>query len=126
MALSYCGAAVRNGSMLMTHSVAWSILLVAGLLEILWAVTMKASEGFSKWHFTAVTIAAAWASFFLLGLSLKSLPVGTAYAAWTGIGAVGTAALGMWLFHEPATFARIGFIALIIAGIVGLKVTSSH
>lgn len=110
----------------MTHSVAWWILLVAGLLEILWAVTMKASEGFSKWHFTAVTIAAAWASFFLLGLSLKSLPVGTAYAAWTGIGAVGTAALGMWLFHEPATFARLSCIALIVAGIVGLKVTGGQ
>jgi len=110
----------------MTHSAAWLILLVAGFLEIIWAVTMKASEGFSKWHLTAVTIAAAWASFFLLGLSLKSLPVGTAYAAWTGIGAVGTAALGMLIFHEPATFGRLGFIALIVAGIVGLKFTSSH
>jgi quaternary ammonium compound-resistance protein SugE len=110
----------------MTHAAAWWILLVAGLLEIVWAVTMKASEGFSKWHFTAVTIAAAWASFVLLGLSLKALPVGTAYAAWTGIGAVGTAALGMLIFHEPATFGRLGFIALIVAGIVGLKVTSSQ
>jgi quaternary ammonium compound-resistance protein SugE len=110
----------------MTHAAAWWILLVAGLLEIAWAMTMKASEGFSKWHFTAVTIAAAWASFVLLGLSLKALPVGTAYAAWTGIGAVGTAALGMLIFHEPATFARLGFIALIVAGIVGLKVTSNH
>lgn len=109
----------------MTHAAAWWILLVAGLLEIAWAMTMKASEGFSKWHFTAVTIAAAWASFVLLGLSLKALPVGTAYAAWTGIGAVGTAALGMLIFQEPATFARLGFIALIVAGIVGLKVTSS-
>jgi quaternary ammonium compound-resistance protein SugE len=112
--------------MQMTNAAAWWILLVAGLLEIAWAMTMKASEGFSKWHFTAVTIAAAWASFVLLGLSLKALPVGTAYAAWTGIGAVGTAALGMLIFHEPATFARLGFIALIVAGIVGLKVTSSH
>jgi quaternary ammonium compound-resistance protein SugE len=111
--------------MQMAHSVAWWILLVAGLLEIVWALTMKASEGFTKWHLTAVTIAAAWASFLLLGLSLKSLPVGTAYAAWTGIGAVGTAAFGMLIFHEPATFARLGFISLIVAGIVGLKVTSS-
>lgn len=110
----------------MTHAVAWWILLVAGLLEIVWALTMKASEGFSKWHFTAVTIAAAWASFVLLGLSLKALPVGTAYAAWTGIGAVGTAAFGMLIFQEPATAARLGFIALIVAGIVGLKVTSSQ
>jgi quaternary ammonium compound-resistance protein SugE len=99
---------------------------VAGLLEIIWALTMKASEGFSKWHFTAVTIAAAWASFVLLGLSLKALPVGTAYAAWTGIGAVGTAIFGMLIFQEPATVARLGFIALIVGGIVGLKVTSSQ
>ncbi len=110
----------------MTHSAAWLILLIAGVLEIVWAVSMKASEGFSKWHFTVLTIATAWASFFLLGLSLKSLPVGTAYAAWTGIGAVGTAALGMLIFHEPATFGRLGFIVLIVAGIIGLKVTSSH
>ena len=109
----------------MAHSTAWWILLVAGLLEIVWAITMKASEGFTKWHLTAVTIVAAWASFLLLGLSLKSLPVGTAYAAWTGIGAVGTAVLGMLIFHEPATFARLGFIALIVGGIVGLKVVSS-
>lgn len=109
----------------MTHAAAWWILLVAGLLEIVWAMTMKASEGFSKWHFTAVTIVAAWASFVLLGLSLKALPVGTAYAAWTGIGAVGTAVLGMLIFQEPATAARLGFIALIVAGIVGLKVSSS-
>lgn len=110
----------------MTHAAAWWILLVAGVLEIVWALTMKASEGFSKWHFTAVTIAAAWASFVLLGLSLKALPVGTAYAAWTGIGAVGTAAFGMLIFHEPATVARLGFIALIVAGIVGLKVTANQ
>lgn len=109
----------------MMHATAWWILLAAGLLEIVWAITMKASEGFTKWHLTAVTIAAAWASFLLLGLSLKTLPVGTAYAAWTGIGAVGTAILGMLIFHEPATFARLGFIALIVGGIVGLKVTSS-
>lgn len=109
----------------MTHSMAWWILLVAGLLEIVWAITMKASEGFTRWHFTAVTIAAAWASFLLLGISLKSLPVGTAYAAWTGIGAVGTAILGMMIFHEPANLARLGFIALIVGGIVGLKVTST-
>ena len=109
----------------MAHSTAWWILLVAGLLEIVWAIAMKASEGFTKWHLTAVTIVAAWASFLLLGLSLKSLPVGTAYAAWTGIGAVGTAVFGMLIFHEPATFARLGFIALIVGGIVGLKIVSS-
>jgi len=109
----------------MAHSTAWWILLVAGLLEIVWAITMKASEGFTKWHLTAITIVVAWASFLLLGLSLKSLPDGTAYAAWTGIGAVGTAILGILIFHEPVTFTRLGFIALIVGGIVGLKVTSS-
>ncbi len=109
----------------MAHSTAWWILLVAGLLEIVWAITMKASDGFTKWHFTAVTIVVAWASFLLLGLSLKALPVGTAYAAWTGIGAVGTAVLGILIFQEPATLARLGFITLIVGGIVGLKVTSS-
>jgi len=110
----------------MTHSSAWLILFFAGLLEIVWVVSMKASEGFTRWHFTAVTIAAAWFSFYLLGLSLKTLPVGTAYAAWTGIGAVGAAILGMAIFHEPATFLRIGFIGLIVGGIVGLKFTSGH
>ena len=110
----------------MTTSSAWLILLVAGFLEIIWAVSMKASDGFTRWTFTVLTIAAAWSSFWLLGVSLKALPVGTAYAAWTGIGAVGTAVLGMALFHEPATFARLGFIALIVGGILGLKLTSSH
>jgi quaternary ammonium compound-resistance protein SugE len=110
----------------MTHATAWLILLVAGVLEIVWAVSMKASEGFSRWHYTALTIAAAWSSFLLLGISLKSLPVGTAYAAWTGIGAVGTAILGMIIFHEPANVARLGFIALIVTGIVGLKFSGSH
>ncbi len=110
----------------MAHTTAWLILLVAGVLEIVWAISMKASQGFTRWHFTALTIAAAWSSFWLLGLSLKSLPIGTAYAAWTGIGAVGTAILGMVLFHEPATFARLGFIALIVTGIVGLKFLGSH
>jgi quaternary ammonium compound-resistance protein SugE len=104
-----------------TPATAWLILLVAGLLEIVWAISMKASEGFTRWLFTVVTIAAAWGSFYLLGLSLKALPVGTAYAAWTGIGAVGTAILGMMLFGESASLARLGCIALIVAGILGLK-----
>ncbi len=110
----------------MTHSSAWLLLLVAGILEIIWAISMKASGGFTRWHYTALTIVAAWSSFVLLGLSLKALPVGTAYAVWTGIGAVGTAILGMAIFHEPATFSRFAFIALIVGGIFGLKLTSSH
>lgn len=110
----------------MTNATAWLILLAAGILEVIWATTMKASEGFTKLGLTVVTIAVAWASFYLLGLSLKSLPVGTAYAAWTGIGAVGTALLGIAIFHEPVTALRLGCIGLIVAGIVGLKVTSGH
>ena len=102
-------------------TLAWVLLLAAGLLEVLWASTMKASDGFSKGGLAMVTLAAAWASFALLGLALKALPVGTAYAVWVGIGAVGVAVVGITLFGEPATPARIGCIALIVAGVVGLK-----
>ena len=109
-----------------TNPVAWLVLLGAGLLEIVWAISMKASEGFTKLPYTVLTIAAAWLSFWLLGLSLKALPVGTAYAVWTGIGAVGAAALGILFFNEPADAPRIGCILLIVAGILGLKLTSGH
>lgn len=112
--------------MTLSNTVAWLVLLAAGFLEVVWAVSMKASEGFTKPLLTTVTIAAAWFSFWLLGLSLKVLPVGTAYAVWTGIGAIGAAALGIVIFKEPATIARIGCIGLIVAGILGLKVTSGH
>jgi quaternary ammonium compound-resistance protein SugE len=107
-------------------SVAWLILVVAGALEVVWALSMKASEGFSRGWPTTITVVAAWLSFWLLGLSLKLLPVGTAYAVWTGIGAVGAALLGILLFNEPANAARLGCIALILAGIIGLKVTSGQ
>jgi len=100
---------------------AWSLLLVAGLLEVAWSTSMKASEGFTKHVYTGVTLAAAWLSFWLLGLAMKSLPLGTAYAVWTGIGAVGAAVLGMVFFKEPATAARILCIAAIVGGILGLK-----
>jgi len=102
-------------------STAWAILVVAGLLEVVWSSSMKASEGFTKHLYTVVTLVAAWLSFWLLGLAMKTLPLGTAYAVWTGIGAVGAAVLGMAFFKEPATAARILCIAAIIAGIVGLK-----
>lgn len=108
----------------MTHSMAWLILLAAGLLEIVWSVSMKASAGFSRVPLTILTIAAAWASFILLGIAMKSLPVGSAYAVWTGIGAIGAAILGIVLFDEPVTAARIGCIGLIVAGILGLRLTS--
>ncbi len=106
-------------------SLAWGLLLIAGLLEIVWASAMKASEGFTKLPYTALTFAAAWGSFWLLGLALKTLPVGTAYAVWTGIGAVGVATLGLLFFNEPASLARIGCIALIVIGILGLKALSA-
>ncbi len=105
----------------LSPNLAWVLLLVAGLLEIVWAVSMKASQGFTRNGFTAITLIAAGLSFWLLGLALRQLPVGTAYAVWTGVGAVGAAVLGIVLFGESLTVARIGCIALIVCGIVGLK-----
>ncbi len=106
---------------LTSTSTAWALLFAAGLLEIVWSTSMKASDGFSRHLFTAVTLVAAWLSFWLLGLAMKSLPLGTAYAVWTGIGAVGAAILGIVLFKEPATAARLVCIAAIVGGILGLK-----
>jgi len=97
------------------------LLLLAGLLEIVWSVSMKASNGFTKHHFTALTLVAAGLSFWLLGLALRQLPVGTAYAVWTGVGAVGAAVLGIVIFGESLSIARILCIALIVAGILGLR-----
>ena len=105
----------------LSSNMAWALLLITGLLEIVWSVSMKASHGFTKHHFTAITLVAAWLSFWLLGLAMRQLPVGTAYAVWTGIGAVGAAVLGIVIFGESLTVARIGCIALIVCGILGLK-----
>ena len=101
---------------------AWSILFVAGLLEITWAIGLKYTEGFSKLVPSVVTLAAMAGSVILLGLALKSLPVGTAYAVWTGIGAVGTVGLGIVLFGESAALSRLACLGLIVTGILGLKV----
>ena len=103
---------------------AWVILFVAGLFEIAWAVGLKYTEGFTRLWPTVATAAALLASMALLGLSLRTLPLGTAYAVWTGIGSVGTAVLGIVLFREPATAIRLACIGLIVAGIVGLKLVS--
>ncbi|EGP07983.1 quaternary ammonium compound-resistance protein SugE [Bradyrhizobiaceae bacterium SG-6C] len=103
---------------------AWSMLFIAGLLEIGWAIGLKYTEGFTRLMPSVLTIASMIASVALLGLSLKTLPVGTAYAVWTGIGSVGTAILGIWLFGDPATALRIACIGLIVAGIIGLKVVA--
>lgn len=103
---------------------AWVYLFVAGLLEIVWAIGLKYTEGFTRLWPSVGVLVAAWASFWLLAQALKTIPVGTGYAIWVGIGAVGAAVLGMVLFDEPATLARIACILLIVAGIVGLKLFS--
>ncbi len=100
---------------------AWLVLFVAGLFEVGWAIGLKYTEGFTRLWPSVGTLAAMVVSFGLLSYALKFLPVGTAYAVWTGIGAVGTAALGIVLFGEAATLARILCILLIVAGIAGLK-----
>jgi len=104
---------------------AWGILLLAGLLEIGWAVGLKYTDGFTRPWPTMGTVAALVGSMVLLGLALRTLPLGTAYAVWTGIGTVGTAILGIVLFGEPATAVRLTCIGLIVAGIVGLKLASA-
>jgi quaternary ammonium compound-resistance protein SugE len=106
-------------------STAWLLLIAAGLLEVVWAIGLKYTEGFSRLVPSIITIAAMIASIWLLAMALKSIPVGTGYAVWTGIGAVGTAILGIILFNEAATAARIFCIVLIVAGIFGLKLASS-
>ena len=103
---------------------AWVWLVLAGLLEVVWAVGLKYSEGFTRLVPSVVTAVAAAASFWLLAIALKHIPLGTGYVIWVGIGAVGTALVGMWLFQEPATAARLVCIGLIVAGIIGLKLTS--
>ena len=103
---------------------AWAVLFAAGLLEICWAIGLKYTEGFTRLVPSVLTLAAMAGSILLLGLALKTLPIGTAYAIWTGIGAVGTAILGIYLFGEPASVLRLASIGLIVAGIVGLKLVT--
>jgi quaternary ammonium compound-resistance protein SugE len=100
---------------------AWVLLALAGLFEVVWAVGLKYAEGFTRPLPSVITVAAMAASVALLGLAMRELPLGTAYAVWTGIGTVGTAILGIVLFAEPATALRLGCIALIAMGIIGLK-----
>ena len=102
----------------------WFLLVLAGLFEIGWAIGLKYTEGFTRLVPTVLTVASMTASVALLGLALRELPVGTGYAVWTGIGAVGTAILGIALFGEAATAARLASIGLILAGIAGLKLAS--
>jgi quaternary ammonium compound-resistance protein SugE len=102
----------------------WVLLLVAGLLEVGWAIGLKYTEGFTKPVPSVLTLGAMAASVILLGIAMKSLPVGTSYAVWVGVGAVGTAILGMVLFNEPASLGRLASLGLIVAGIVGLKLAT--
>jgi len=103
---------------------AWVCLLLAGFLEIAWATGLKLSDGFSRPVITALTLACMAASFALLAMALRDLPIGSAYAVWTGIGTIGTAIVGIVWFAEAATLARLAFIGLIVVGIAGLKLTS--
>jgi|SRR6185295_14623562 len=103
---------------------AWIWLILAGLLEVVWAIGLKYTDGFSRILPSAVTLAAMIASVYFLALAVRTIPIGTGYAVWTGIGAVGVAILGMILFGEPKTLLRIGSILLIVGGIVGLKVVT--
>jgi quaternary ammonium compound-resistance protein SugE len=106
-------------------SPSWIALIVAGLLEVCWAVGLKYTDGFRKPLPSLLVIVAIAASMFLLSWSARTLPIGTAYAVWVGIGALGAALLGIFLFHEPVTVARVGFLALLLVAIIGLKATSS-
>jgi quaternary ammonium compound-resistance protein SugE len=105
---------------------AWFVLFLAGLCEVSWAVGLKYTDGFSRIWPTAGTLAAMALSVALLGLTLRWLPLGTAYAVWTGVGMVGTALLGIVLFEEPADLVRMLCISVIMAGIVGRKLVSTH
>ena|SRR5688572_18279175 len=104
---------------------AWILLLVAGLLEVGWAIGLKYTDGFTRTWPTIFTAGAMIASLWLLGIAMRTLPVGTAYAVWVGVGAVGTVILGIVLFAEPVNALRIGSVALIVAGIVGLKLATA-
>ena len=103
---------------------AWLLLLVAGLLEVGWAIGLKYTEGFTRLVPSVLTLGAMTASVVLLGIAMKTLPVGTSYAVWVGVGAVGTAILGMVLFGESANAGRLASLGLIVAGIVGLKLAT--
>ncbi|MBP1882539.1 quaternary ammonium compound efflux SMR transporter SugE [Sinorhizobium mexicanum] len=103
---------------------AWVTLLLAGILEIGWAIGLKYTDGFTRVTPTVLTVGSMILSVVLLGIAVRSLPLGTAYAVWTGIGTVGTVVLGIFLFAEPATFIRLGCIGLIVAGIAGLKLAA--
>ena len=102
----------------------WTLLAVAGLLEITWAVGLKYTNGFTRWWPSFFTVLAMIGSFYFLAQAIRTIPLGTAYAVWTGIGAAGTALLGIALFAEPANAPRLACLVVIVAGILGLKLTA--
>ena len=106
-------------------AVAWVFLGIAGVLEVAWASFLKLSEGFSKWNYSIYTVVGMIASFYFLAKATKILPIGTAYAVWTGIGALGAVLVGIVFFKEPLSFARAVFLTLLVVGIVGLKFSSA-
>ncbi len=108
----------------MSITESWIILFIAGLLEICWSIGLKYSEGFTKLYPSIFTVGTLASSMILLGKSAQSLPIGTAYAVWVGIGALGASILGIFLFHEPATLSRIFFLLLLVVAIIGLKLTA--
>jgi quaternary ammonium compound-resistance protein SugE len=103
---------------------AWIFLFIAGIFEIVWAIGLKYTEGFTKLFPSVITVLGMAISFYFLSMAVKTLPIGTAYAIWTGIGAAGAVILGMVLFGEPRNLLRLMFVAFILAGIIGLKATS--
>lgn len=105
-------------------SLAWALLVVAGLLEVAWAIGLKHTHGFTRPLASALTLLAMGASFALLAQALRAIPVGTGYAVWTGIGAAGTAVMGIVLFKESADAARLCFLGVVVLGVLGLKATA--
>jgi len=108
----------------MTSGLAWGVLLLAGLCEVGWAVGLKYTEGFTRLWPSVITIGAMIVSFALLSLSMRTLPLGTAYAVWTGIGAVGAFIVGAWVLNEPLSLMRISAAAMIVGGLILMKVAS--
>lgn len=105
---------------------AWIVLFIAGLFEVGWAIGLKFTEGFTRLGWSTFTLACMGISIWLLGMALKVLPIGTAYAVWVGIGAAGTVLLGIWILGESASATRLVSIGLILAGILGLKLAGPH
>ncbi|MBB3906755.1 quaternary ammonium compound-resistance protein SugE [Anoxybacillus rupiensis] len=105
---------------------AWIYLIIAGLFEIVWAIALKYTFGFTRMIPSIITIAGMLVSFYFLSLGIKMLPIGTAYAIWTGIGAAGTVIAGILFFNEPVTILRVVFLLLLLVGLIGLKFTSGH